>query len=177
MNPASRKTHIAGSVLIGIGANLSHPVYGAALETCKAALDQLENADVRVAARSRFFRSAPVPMSDQPWFINAVAEIKTSLDPQSLLAVLHEIEERFGRVRHKKNEARVLDLDLLTYGDITSEETSGLTLPHPRLHERAFVLLPIRDLNAQWRHPVDGRSIDALIAQLAQDQAIEPLDG
>ena len=108
-------------------------------------------------------------------FVNAVAEVATDLGPEALLALLHSVEERFGRVRRERNEARVLDLDLLAFGDLVTDTPGGLVLPHPRLHLRAFVLLPLADLAPGWRHPATGRPIRELIAELPAGQEARPI--
>jgi 2-amino-4-hydroxy-6-hydroxymethyldihydropteridine diphosphokinase len=102
-------------ILIGLGANLASAEFGAPPASLEAALRMLQESGVRIVARSRWYRSAPVPASSQPWFVNGVAAVETTLDPVALLALLHEIEARFGRVRRERNAARVLDLDLLDY--------------------------------------------------------------
>ena len=135
----------------------------------------LERAGLRIVGRSRWYESAPVPMSDQPWYVNGVVEIDTDLDPASLLALLHEIEAAFGRTRSVRNEARPLDLDLLAYGDRVLTEEPGPLIPHPRLHERAFVLLPLAELAPDWRHPALGEGIQALIGRLPRDQITRKL--
>lgn len=135
----------------------------------------LERAGLRIVGRSRWYESAPVPMSDQPWYVNGVVEIDTDLDPASLLALLHEIEAAFGRTRSVRNEARPLDLDLLAYGDRVLTEEPAPLIPHPRLHERAFVLLPLAELAPDWRHPALGEGIQALIGRLPRDQITRKL--
>ena len=167
-------------ILIGIGANLPSPRYGEPLATCGAALSALAEARLSIAARSRWYKSAPVPASNQPWFINGVIHVKTALGPGALMALLLETEEAFGRNRAEPKEARVLDLDLLAYGDIVTEENGaageyGLRLPHPRLHERAFVLLPLLDTAPNWRHPVSGQSVRDMIEALPPGQKTEAI--
>lgn len=157
-------------ILIGLGANLPSPA-GAPAKTCKAALETIGAAGARVEACSPLYESEPVPPSDQPWFVNGVAALSTDLGPAALLAVLLETERTFGRMRGERNAARPLDLDLLAYDDMVCPPEPPPQLPHPRLHERAFVLLPLRDLAPDWRHPVSGRSV----AQLIQD--VEPISG
>jgi 2-amino-4-hydroxy-6-hydroxymethyldihydropteridine diphosphokinase len=162
-------------IFVGLGANLPSPSHGTPRETLAAALDRLAEVGLRVLARSRWYESAPVPMSDQPWFVNGVAEIATALDPAAVLAQLHRVEDGFGRVRGARNAARAIDLDLIAYGDEIAQGASGPLLPHPRMHERAFVLLPLRDLAPGWRHPRLGRSLDELIAALPADQIVRPV--
>jgi 2-amino-4-hydroxy-6-hydroxymethyldihydropteridine diphosphokinase len=113
-------------------------------------------------------------VSDQPWFVNAVAAIETDLSPASLLMLLHRIELEFGRVRGVVNAPRLIDLDLLAYGRRISAEEVPI-LPHPRMDQRAFVLRPLADIAPDWRHPVSGLGLAALIARLPADQEIQPL--
>lgn len=163
-------------IYIALGANLPHPRYGPAQQTLVAALDALDAlATVSVVAVSGWYETAPVPMSDQPWYVNAVARVDTGLDPAALLDVLHRIEADFGRVRQQRNAARMIDLDLLDYCGRSAEAGGGPILPHPRLHQRAFVLYPLRDLAPDWRHPRSGRSVSALIAALPAGQSIRRL--
>ena len=163
-------------ILIGIGANLPSPRHGEPRKTCEAALDAMAGAGIGIAGRSRWYRSAPVPMSSQPWYVNGVIAAGTALTPGPLMAALRGIETDFGRTRGKANEARLLDLDILAYGGMVSDDGgNGIILPHPRLHERAFVLLPLRELAPDWRHPVTRRTIDALITDLPRDQVAEPM--
>jgi 2-amino-4-hydroxy-6-hydroxymethyldihydropteridine diphosphokinase len=152
-------------ILIALGGNVAHQLYGAPRAVLEAALSALEGRGLRILARSRLYDSVPVPASDQPNFVNAVAAVETSLRPRALMHLLQSVEASFGRVRKARNEARTLDLDLLAYDDEVIEE-DDLLLPHPRLHERAFVLLPLRDVAPGWRHPALGRSVDELIAGL-----------
>ncbi len=163
-------------ILIALGANLDHPRYGPPRETLEAALEALQQSGVAILGRSRWFRSAPTPPSEQPWFVNAVASAETSLSPADLLAKLHEIEAGFGRVRHRANEARVLDLDLLAYHDRESAPGESPILPHPRLAERAFVVLPLAEVAPDWRHPVSGLSAAEMANRLDPAETAEPLD-
>jgi 2-amino-4-hydroxy-6-hydroxymethyldihydropteridine diphosphokinase len=159
-------------IFIGLGANLPSR-FGGPRETLEAALSALPEQGVRVVRVSPFYRTKPVPASDQPWFVNAVAEVETELSPTELLAALHRIEDTFGRVRAIRNEPRVVDLDLLDYYHRVA--LGQPILPHPRLHRRAFVLLPLRDLAPDWRHPTLKQNVAELIAQLPPDQTAEPL--
>ncbi len=162
-------------ILIGLGANLPSPEFGAPPQSLEAALRHMADRGLRIGARSRWYRSAPVPPSDQPWFVNGVIAVGTALDPAALLEILHTIEARFGRVRRERNAARVLDLDLLAYDERVIAEGETPILPHPRLHERAFVLLPLADVAPEWRHPRLGRTVAQLIEALPPDSVAEPL--
>lgn len=162
-------------IFIAIGSNLSVPGLGKPLEICQKALARLDSMGIAVAALSRFYETAPVPISNQPWFVNAVARVECDLDAATLLDRLHQVEQEFGRVRRDRNEARVLDLDLIDYKGMV--DTGPPILPHPRMVDRAFVLLPLGDVAPGWVHPVTGRAIADLIAALPPDQAIRPLSG
>jgi 2-amino-4-hydroxy-6-hydroxymethyldihydropteridine diphosphokinase len=163
-------------IFVGAGANLPHPSYASPRETLQAALLELDRRSIRVLRYSRWYRTAPVPVSEQPWYVNVVAELATSLSADDLLATLHEIEELFGRVRTVANAPRLIDLDLLDYrGEIVAQGGGRAVLPHPRMAERAFVLRPLADLAPAWRHPVSGASIRDLLAALPADQRAEPL--
>jgi 2-amino-4-hydroxy-6-hydroxymethyldihydropteridine diphosphokinase len=165
-------------ILIGIGANLPTSAHGSPLETCNAAVAALIEAGLVVHKQSPWYESAPVPASDQPWFINGVVAVDTALAAVAILDRLHRIEEDHGRVRRKTNAPRTLDLDLLDAdGAVRDGIGSGApTLPHPRLHERAFVLLPLRDIDPDWRHPISGKTVDSLIADLPGSQMARRLE-
>jgi 2-amino-4-hydroxy-6-hydroxymethyldihydropteridine diphosphokinase len=142
---------------IGLGANLAEPRAQLA-----AAFDELDRLPLtRVVARSSLYRSAPLGYAAQPDFVNAVARVETGLPPERLLAALHEIETRHGRERSFPNAPRTLDLDLLLYGDRSIVRT-GLVLPHPRMHERAFVLAPLVELDPEAEIPGRGRAVEWL---------------
>jgi 2-amino-4-hydroxy-6-hydroxymethyldihydropteridine diphosphokinase len=104
-----------------------------------------EAGDIRVIARSRNYRTAPWGKTDQDWFVNACIAVATELSPHELLRRCQAVEERMGRIRDERWGPRVIDLDVLIYRDVTSEE-ADLTLPHPRIAERAFVLVPLADI-------------------------------
>jgi 2-amino-4-hydroxy-6-hydroxymethyldihydropteridine diphosphokinase len=165
---------LAPLILIGLGGNLASPRWGAPRETLAAAVAALDGEAVAVVARSRWYRSAPVPPSAQPWFVNAVVSVATAMPADELLVRLQAIETRFGRVRGERNAARVLDLDLLDYrGERIG--SPDLTLPHPRLHQRRFVLEPLAEIAPQWRHPSLDLTARQLLARLEAGQPIEPM--
>jgi 2-amino-4-hydroxy-6-hydroxymethyldihydropteridine diphosphokinase len=162
----------AGPVLIGLGANLPSRL-GPPRTTLEAAMKMLGHRGARVRRLSRWYETAPVPASDQPWFQNAVAEIETDLGPEALLALLHEVEASLGRVRGVVNGPRAVDLDLLAYGGLCRSEAP--VLPHPRLQDRAFVLLPLAEVAPAWHHPLLDLPVEELIRVLPPDQLARPV--
>ncbi len=153
---------------VALGANIGDPT--ATVLAAFAALSNLP--DSRVARTSSLYRTAPVGLKHQPDFINAVAALETGLDPEGLLDALLDLEARFGRIRRDRNGPRTLDLDLLLYNDLQLE-LPRLTLPHPRLHLRAFVLQPLAEIApglaipgrgsvAAWLPAVANQGIDRL---------------
>jgi len=145
---------------IALGANL-----GDCRATLEGALAALEaSPGVRLLARSRWYRSAPVG-PPQPDYLNGCALLAVALEPEALLERLLATERRFGRVRGERWGPRSLDLDLLLMGN-RRLSTPRLTLPHPRLRERAFVLVPLAEIAPAWIDPVTGRSVAALAAAL-----------
>lgn len=144
---------------IGIGANLDDPESGVlrAVEALRRIVD------VSVLRCSSLYRTAPVGYLDQPEFVNAVVELETKLEPHKLLAQLHVIEKQFGRERSWRNAPRTLDLDLLLYGD-QQIESDNLTLPHPRMTERAFVLVPLTEIAPDVMVGVAGTAAQLLQA-------------
>jgi len=122
--------------------------------------------------RSPLYHSPAWPDPSDPPFVNAVASFETTLPPGAILAALHAVEAGFGRRRRGKNAPRTLDLDLLACGEMqASGEGGGLVLPHPRLHERDFVLAPLCDLAPDWRHPATGMSARDMLAALPRRSA------
>jgi 2-amino-4-hydroxy-6-hydroxymethyldihydropteridine diphosphokinase len=147
---------------IALGANLGDRER--TLHSAIASLRQLGS----VAAVSSFYETAPVGMVEQPDFLNAVVALRTALPPQQLMVVLLRIEQQHGRDRSASvpKGPRTLDLDLLSYGDVMME-TPTLTLPHPSLAERRFVLVPLTEIAPQWRHPVSGKTAADLLAEIS----------
>ncbi|WP_417317544.1 2-amino-4-hydroxy-6-hydroxymethyldihydropteridine diphosphokinase [Emcibacter sp.] len=175
-------------ILIGFGGNLESPDYGAPENNIRVALEMLAGRGVKLDRLSEFYETEPVPVSDQPWYVNAVASVKTSLGAEQLLALLHDIEIEMGRVRNRRWEARLIDLDLLAYDDqvLPSMEKwaeagrinppDRPVVPHPRLQERSFVLVPLVDIAPDWRHPVLDRTARQLLADLKETGRIRKLE-
>lgn len=153
-------------VLLGFGGNLGDPA--AAIE---AALARLAAAGVRVTRRSAFYRTAPWGVTDQPDFVNLCAAAETALAPRGLLDLIQTIERELGRERRERWGARLIDIDILTYGDAAVVEP-GLTIPHPHLAERAFVLVPLAEIAPdktiagrkvrEWAEAVDRSGVERL---------------
>ncbi|MFP7569765.1 2-amino-4-hydroxy-6-hydroxymethyldihydropteridine diphosphokinase [Marivita sp. S2033] len=176
---------------IALGANLSS-TEGPPEVTLRAALEMLENADLKVQSVSAFYRTPCFPAGAGPDYVNAAAHLQSALSPEDLLARLHKIEAFFGRERHNRWGMRTLDLDLIASGDRVLPDRATyiawrdlpleaqrqaapdqLILPHPRLQDRAFVLVPLRDIAAQWRHPVLDRTVAEMCDALSPDLLAE----
>lgn len=180
---------------IGLGGNVASSL-GNPEDSLGAALLALGGDSVRLSAASRFFRSPAFPAGSGPDYVNAAAIVETSLDPQGLMARLMSIERALGRVREGRWQARTVDLDLLFFGDqvLPDPETQRkwvelplarqkretpdrLIVPHPRIQDRAFVLLPLREIAAGWIHPMTGLSVADMAAALpdAMKAEVRPL--
>ena len=157
--------HIA---FIGLGSNLDDPP--GQLQRAFAAIGKLPG--TKLLAKSSLYRGAPLGYLDQPDFVNAVAKIETALTPQALLQALLQIEHQHGRERTFRNAPRILDLDVLLYDDVQLHE-HGLTIPHPQMHLRAFVLQPLLEIAPDASIPGIGR-VDAALLK-CQNQILERL--
>ena len=161
---------MAGQIaFVGLGSNLADP--RAQVLRAMQALDGLPQ--TRVLARSSLYRSAPVGYLDQPDFINAVAQLETELSPRALLDALLALELECGRTREFINAPRTLDLDVLLYDELLHHE-HGLTIPHPQMHRRAFVLRPLLEIAPDCVIPGVGPAAAAL--RLCADQQLERVE-
>ncbi len=158
---------------IGIGSNL-----GDSKSLCMEAVDRMSRLPgIVVREVSPWYLSRPVGVEGQTWYVNGVARLETDLSAQGLLKGLLGIEEDMGRVRRKRWESRLIDLDLLLYGAEKLNE-QDLKVPHPRLHVRKFVLVPLCDLDPEFVHPTQGRSVRAILEGLDDDaQDIKRIQG
>lgn len=161
-------------IFIALGSNLPGR-FKRPEENLTHALSAMGQRGMSVAGRSRIWLTPPVPVSDQPDYRNAVVSLETALGPELLLKALLEVEREFGRVRgDERNAARTLDLDILAYRE-TVVASDHLDIPHPRLAERAFVLLPLNDIAPLWRHPVSGKSAAEMLKALSIPSGCRPL--
>ncbi len=152
-------------VFLSIGAN-----EGDALANVKEGIDALLKIDgVSPAGVGLFYESEPMYETDQDWFINTAIEIRTDMEPDALLARLKEIEARAGRRENgKRNGPRALDIDIIFYGD-TVFDSEKLTLPHKDCANRRFVLKPVCDIDKSVVHPVLGKSVEELLAEIPEE--------
>jgi len=153
-------------IYVALGANVPSSA-GPPAVTLRRALEAMPRHGIQVLTVSPFYRSVAWPNPANPPFVNAVAEVKTRLLPGELLKALLAIEKGFGRVRQRSNEPRTLDLDLIDYGGLVSD-AEQLMLPHPRMHERSFVLRPLADIAPAWRHPDTGEGVLTLLGNVGE---------
>lgn len=157
---------------LSIGSNLADPE-----SQCQNAVAALDSSPgLSVTRVSPLYRTRPVEEPDQPWFVNAVVEVRTSMVASGLLAVCRDIENRMGRVREYRFGPRVIDIDILMFGD-ECVEIPDLVVPHPRMTARRFVLVPLCDMVPDLRHPASGRTMAWLLEQIPEeDQEVFPCD-
>ena len=178
-------------LIVAIGSNVTS-TFGGPRQTVQAAVDDLDRAPFKLLKVSRFYQTPCFPKGAGPDFVNAAATLAYQGEPDAVLRHLHEIEARFGRERVSRWGARTLDLDLLAVGSRIlpdeivlknwmelsprrqlEEAPDQLILPHPRLHERGFVLVPMADVAPDWVHPILGRSVQQMLDGLPDAQKAE----
>ncbi|MBI1211063.1 MAG: 2-amino-4-hydroxy-6-hydroxymethyldihydropteridine diphosphokinase [Alphaproteobacteria bacterium] len=154
-------------IYLALGANMPSSV-GSPEQTLRRVLALLPSRGVIVEAVSPFYRSPAWPDAADPPFVNVVARVRTRLPPADLMRALLQLESEFGRKRTVKNAPRTLDIDIVDYAGLVTD-APHLMLPHPRLHERAFVLRPLCDLAPDWRHPETGQTVSELLRIVGED--------
>jgi len=162
-------------IVIGLGANLPLNEAMGPTETLEAALTELQSSGVHVVARSPWYESQPVPDEGQPWYVNGVAIVETTLAPNALLETLLSVERSFGRVREKRWASRTVDLDILDYDGLVKDDDEALVLPHPRMHERRFVVEPLSDIAPSWCHPVFKLTAVDILAALPAEPIVRKM--
>lgn len=157
-------------VYVGVGSNV-----GDALDHCRQAIQAIAaDRRSRLLQCSPFYRTEPVGKKDQDWFINGVVAAETSLSPREFLDFLLDIERQMGRERGERWGPRVIDLDILFYGGKVLSE-GGLQIPHPRLHERRFVLTPLRDIAPDLEHPLLNKTVSEILSELPAEEKVVPI--
>lgn len=159
-------------VYLGLGSNIGDRVG----YLRKAVSSLKEKQDIHLVAVSRVYESEPLGDREQPSFLNAVMCVETSLSPEALMCLTQEIERSLGRDGKGTGEPRTIDIDLLFYGDLVMD-TPELTIPHPRISERAFVLLPLSDIHASLQHHVLGETVTSLLRDRCQGQRVVLYEG
>lgn len=200
MSQSEDKNATCRKVLVALGSNVAAE-QGDPADIVRSALNALKSLSENNFQTSRIYQTPCFPPGTGPDFVNAVASLCTNLAPEILMSRFHEIEAQFGRVRAERWGARTLDIDLLAVAnqvlpdpatvrrwialELKDQQTTApdqLILPHPRLQERAFVLVPLADVAPEWRHPVLGRSVAEMLAALPAGELdgitpIDPADG
>ena len=155
---------------IGIGSNL-----GDKLGNCRRAVEAIvADGKNRPVQCSPLYRTEPVGKKDQEWFVNGVVLVDTLMAPTELLDFLLSVEKKMGRIRGERWGPRVIDLDILFYGEEVVE-TEGLRVPHPRLQERRFVLVPLQDIAPDLKHPLLGKTVSQILSELEGEKEVLPL--
>jgi len=156
--------------LIGVGSNI-----GLAAQNCEKAIALVKKSEsVNVTAQSSLYESQPVGKTNQSWFVNTTIEVYTKLDPEELLQLLLNIEQEFGRIRNEKWGARIIDLDLLDFEGLVIDSKT-LTLPHPEMTQRRFVLEPLSEIAGETIHPLKKKMISELLKELPKTPVVKKL--
>lgn len=184
------------TAFIALGGNLTS-AFGEPVDTIIAGIKELGRTEKMIRSKSKFYKTPAFPPTSGNDYVNAIVKLYTHLGPNQLLSVLHDIESNFGRERRDRWGARTLDLDLIAYEDLVipdldthqqwldlpleaqkKEIPDQLILPHPRMQDRAFVLVPMHDVAPDWVHPVLGRSVRQMLSDLpdAEKEQVIPVE-
>ena len=159
------------TAFIAIGSNLGTPK-----ENCIEAIDIISsNPDIKITSKSSFYQTAPVGNTEQDWFINAVIKVSTQLTSDILLSALLKIESKMGRIRKEKWGPRIIDLDILFYDNLVIKK-KDLTLPHPEIQKRNFVLQPLNEIGENFIHPSLRKSISTLLKESKDNSVVKKLN-
>ena len=160
-------THTA---YIGIGSNLGTPG-----RNCVEAIEKISTNDhIKIISKSSFYKTAPIGDIEQDWFINSVIRVDTKLNPKELLLTLLNIESEMGRIRKEKWGPRLIDLDLLFYDKLILNQ-KGITLPHPEIQKRNFVLVPLNEISENLTHPILKKTVKTLLQESSDDTEVKKL--
>ena len=155
---------------IGIGSNLGTPD-----KNCEEAIEKIStNGGIKIVSKSLLYQTTPVGHIKQDWFVNSVIKIDTQLSPKELLSALLDIESEMGRIRREKWGPRVIDLDLLFYDNLILNQ-EGITLPHPEIQKRKFVLVPLNEIEENLIHPIQKKTVKTLLYELSDDAEVQKL--
>ena len=155
---------------IGIGSNL-----GTSGENCVEAIEKISTNDhIKIISKSSFYKTAPIGDIEQDWFINSVIRVDTKLNPKELLLTLLNIESEMGRIRKEKWGPRLIDLDLLFYDKLILNQ-EGITLPHPEMQKRNFVLVPLNEISENLTHPILKKTVKTLLQESSDDSEVKKL--
>jgi len=155
---------------IGIGSNL-----GTSGENCVEAIEKISTNDhIKIISKSSFYKTAPIGDIEQDWFINSVIRVDTKLNPKELLLTLLNIESEMGRIRKEKWGPRLIDLDLLFYDKLILNQ-EGITLPHPEMQKRNFVLVPLNEISENLTHPILKKTVKTLLQESSDDTEVKKL--
>ena len=153
------------NLIIAVGGNITNKKGVHPTKICDDAINLLENHKIHVGKQSKWYISEPIPVSSQPKYFNKVIMAKSFLNELEILKILHLIEKKFGRIRKKVNEPRIIDLDLIDcFGLILDNE--NISIPHPRAHLRRFVMEPLSEINSNWIHPIYKKSVSQILKDL-----------
>ena len=158
-------------IILSLASNLTS-IYGDRFETLKFAISFLESYGINIIKKSSFYETESIPDKKNPKFINMIISVKTDLPPVDLMSVLIHIEKKLGRIRNKKNDPRTCDIDIIDYkGEVLSfsYQDYDLTVPHKSLTSRNFVLIPLSEIEPNWRHPKTNETVSALIDKIGEE--------